>query len=116
MTLSNYRGGMGTGQVDAAAFLGAIDGAGVELKFPNIYLATGGVTAIAPARYFEQGQTLTYEVSIADSSIASMRTHLQTLYFQGLKEGTTQATITASNGVKQEFVITVRRGAGNGWL
>ena len=116
MTLSNYRGGMGTGQVNAAAFLGAIDGAGVEMKFPNIYLATGGVTAIAPARYFEQGETLSYEVSFADGSIASVRTHLQTLYFQGLKEGTTQATITASNGASQQFVITVRRGAGNGWL
>ena len=117
MNLANYRGQMGSGQVSAAAFLAAIDGGGVEMRFPNIYLATGGVSVLSPAPYFKDGATLTYTVSIADETIAAYRSLDNTFYFQGLKSGTTAATITASNGESQQFTITVRRGAGgNGWL
>lgn len=117
LNLSNLRGGMGTGQVNAEAFLAAIDGGGVELKFPNIYLATGGVKVISPALYFVDGEQLSYSLSIENTQVASFREMAGLYYLQGLTEGSTRATVTASNGLSQQFVITVRRGAGgNGWL
>ena len=39
MDLKNYNGKMGEGQVDAYAFLSAIAGAGVEMTFPNVFVA-----------------------------------------------------------------------------
>ena len=117
MNLSNYRGGMGSGQVNADTFLAAIEGKGVEVRFPNIYLATGGVSVVSPARYFKKGEQLTYQVTIADTNIATLRSYNQMLYFQGIAPGTTSAEIRTSDGQTQTFQITVRNGAGsNGWL
>ena len=117
MNLSNYRGGMGSGQVNADTFLAAIEGKGVEVRFPNIYLATGGVSVVSPARYFKNGEQLTYQVTIADTNIATLRSYNQMLYFQGIAPGTTSAEIRTSDGQTQTFQITVRNGAGsNGWL
>ncbi|MBE6208435.1 MAG: peptidase S8 [Rikenellaceae bacterium] len=117
LDLGNFRGGMGSGQVNAEAFLAAIDGKGIELQFPNIYVAMGGVVTVSPARYFKNGGQLTYQVTIADSSVAACRMANGILYFQGLAAGSTKASIHTSNGQSQEFVITVRRAAGgNGWL
>lgn len=115
--LSMYKGKMGAGQVNAAAFLAAIEGAGIEMRFPNLYIAEGGSSATYPARYFVGGESLTYSVSIADQSIATCSISDGKAVFQGVKSGTTTATITASNGVEHKFNITVRKGAaGSGWL
>ena len=117
LNLSALRGGMGSGQVNAEAFLAAIDGGGVELKFPNIYLGTGAVSVVSPALYFVDGEQLSYTLSIQNPQVASFREMAGLYYLQGLAEGQTQATVTASNGQSQHFMITVRRGAGgNGWL
>lgn len=117
LNLSALRGGMGSGQVNAEAFLAAIDGGGVELKFPNIYLGTGAVAVVSPALYFVDGEQLSYTLSIHNPQVASFREMAGLYYLQGLTEGQTQATVTASNGQSQHFMITVRRGAGgNGWL
>ena len=117
MDLRNYRGKMGEGQVDAYAFLNAIAGAGVDMTFPNVFVALDGQTVIAPAIYFENGASQTYTVNISDGSVASCDADGKNLVFKGLKEGQTSATVKASNGKSFDFIITVRKGAaGNGWL
>ena len=117
MDLRNYRGKMGEGQVDAFAFLNAIAGAGVDMTFPNVFVALDGQTVIAPAIYFENGVSQTYTVNISDGSVASCNADGKNLVFKGLKEGQTSATVKASNGKSFDFIITVRKGAaGNGWL
>ena len=115
--LAPYKGQMGSGQVNAAAFLAAIEGAGVEMRFPNLYIAEGGEVATVPARYFLGGEELTYTVTIADESVATCSIKDGKSVFSGLKSGSTTATIKASNGVEHAFNITVRKGANsNGWL
>lgn len=115
INMADYRGGMG-GQVNAEAFLAAIEGAGVDMRFPNIYVATDRQVAVAPARYFK-GDNQTFTVTIADTEVASVTKSGAMLVFKGLKSGSTAATITASGGSSQTFTITVRRGANdNGWL
>lgn len=115
--LSAYRGKMGAGQVNAAALLAAIDGGGVEMQFPNIYIALDGELVVAASQYFLQGETLTYTVSIADESVATCDIEGTKLLFRGVKCGSTRGTITSSNGSEQSFNITVREGASsNGWL
>ena len=115
--LSPYKGQMGSGQVNAAAFLAAIEGAGVEMRFPNLYIAEGGEVATLPARYFVGGEELTYTVNISDESVATCSFEDGKAVFSGLKSGSTTATIKSSNGVEHSFNITVRKGANsNGWL
>ena len=115
INMADYRGGMG-GQVNAEAFLAAIEGAGVDMRFPNLYVATDREMAVAPARYFK-GDNQTFTVNIADTEVASVTKSGAMLLFKGLKSGSTAATITASGGSSQTFTITVRRGANdNGWL
>lgn len=117
MDLRNYKGKMGSGQVDAYAFLQAIAGAGVDMTFPNVYVAVGGSTTLAPAMYFNNSENATFSVEIANSQIASCIAEGKTLKFTGLKEGQTTATVKSSNGASQSFTITVRNSAnGNGWL
>ena len=113
--MSNYRGRMG-GQVNAEAFLAAIEGAGVDMRFPNLYIATQSQMAVAPARYFK-GDNQTFNVTVADTNVVAVENSGQILVFRGLKSGSTTATITASGGSSQTFTITVRRDANdNGWL
>ena len=118
MNMSDYRGQMGAGQINAEAFLAAIaDGAGAEMVFPNIYIALGGSVAVNPARYFVGGDSLTYTVTASDSSLVEITAADGKIVFCGLKSGSTKATIKASNGKSFDFTVTVRRGANdNGWL
>ena len=117
MDLRNYKGQMGNGQVDAYAFLQAIAGAGVDMTFPNVYVAVGGSTTLAPAMYFKNADAATFTVEIANAEIASCKAEGKTLKFTGLKEGQTPATVKCSDGTTQSFTITVRNSAnGNGWL
>ena len=122
LNLADYRGHMGAGQVNTAAFLAAIagDDAGQQMRFPNLYIATDSSVAVSAARYFADGQSLTYTVQIADTSIATVakaQGNSNNLIFTALQSGSTAATITASNGKSFDFTITVRRGANNnGWL
>ena len=122
INMADYRGQMGAGQVNTAAFLAAIagDDAGQQMRFPNLYIATDSSVAVSAARYFADGQSLTYTVQIADTSIATVakaQGNSNNLIFTALQSGSTAATITASNGKSFDFTITVRRGANNnGWL
>lgn len=117
INLNAYRGQMGAGQVNADALLAAIEGAGRELSFPNLYIDQNGTVAVVPSRYFVGGEVLTYNVTIDNVAVATVATEGSKLLFKGVGEGSTTARIVASNGTTQSFTITVRRGANsNGWL
>ncbi len=117
INMSDYRGKMGSGQVNATKFLNAIAGAGAEMRFPNLYVAVNGSVQVAPALYFVSGETLSYDVIISDQSVATCEKQGSKLLFKGLKQGSTKASVKASNGQMHEFNITVRSSAnGNGWL
>ena len=117
MNLKDYRGKMGNGQVDAYAFLQAIAGAGVDMVFPNVYVAVNGSATYVPSMYFKNGDNLTYTVSIDNAAVASCKSEGNKLVFTGLASGQTSAVITASDGTSMSFTVTVRNSAaGNGWL
>ena len=116
MNLKDYRGKMGSGQVDAHAFLQAIAGAGVDMTFPNLFIALDGQVTIAPAMYFKNGGK-NFEVTISDSSVAAYAVEGSKLVFFGEKEGQTSAVIKSDSGESFTFTITVRKSAAsNGWL
>ncbi len=117
MNLSDYAGEMGAGQVNATALLAAMEGAGLEMRFPNLYIREGETITTAPMRYFVGGEELTYTVKISDQTVATATPEGDKMLFAGVKQGVTTATITASNGVEHAFNITVRPSAsGSGWL
>ena len=116
MNLKDYRGKMGSGQVDAHAFLQAIAGVGVDMTFPNLFIALDGQLTIAPAMYFKNGGKK-FEVTISDSSVAAYAVEGSKLVFFGEKEGQTSAVIKSDSGESFTFTITVRKSAAsNGWL
>ena len=115
--LEPYKNQMGSGQVNAAALLKAIAGAGEKMHFPNLYIGVESQVVVAPARYFEGGDKLSYEITIANSAVASFEKQGAKVIFKGLKSGSTKASVKASNGETHDFTITVREGAtDNGWL
>lgn len=117
LPLGVYRNNMGAGQVNAERLLKAIEGNGRPIKFPNLYVALNGNITLIPGNYFKNGDTLTYTVQLADTSIASFAMSGTKMIVTGLNEGITQGTITASDGTTQSFAVTVRKGANNkGWL
>lgn len=117
ISLGDYNGRMGSGQVNAAKLLKAIEGSGKELTFPNLYIPLNGAVVVTPEIYFENGKTLTYTFEIDNGAIASYSNSNGTHTVKGTAEGFTHATVRASNGKTQSFVITVRDAAnGNGWL
>lgn len=112
MDMKDFKGGMGHGQINAYALLKAVEGAGVEMTFPNLYVAVGGQTTVSPSMYMEVNA---FTVSVADSSVATAEVVNGMVVVKGLKAGQTTASITGSRTDK--FVITVRENAnGNGWL
>ena len=114
---SNYRGQMGVGQVNAAKLLNAVAGNGTQVSFPNLYINLGGEVTAIPANYFLGGETMTYTVSISDTTVATASVEGRKLTVKGLRSGTTKASITSSGNETHTFNITVRKVAnGNGWL
>ena len=107
-----FNGKMGHGQVNAYRLLKAIEGAGVEMTFPNVFVAVGEEKVYDPALYMD-GTTFT--ATVDDSSVAAVEIKDGKLIVKGLKEGQTAASVKGSR--TDGFVITVRSGAeGNGWL
>ena len=107
-----FSGKMGHGQVNAYKLLKAIEGAGVEMTFPNVFVAVEEEKVYDPALYMDGAA---FTVTVEDSSVASVEMKDGKLIVKGLKEGQTRASVKGDR--TDDFVITVRSGAeGNGWL
>ena len=112
LPMNSFKGKMGYGQINAYAFLKAIEGAGVEMTFPNIFLDVEQQKIVAPSTYMDG---TSFSVTVDDESVATASVKDGKIIFTGVKEGQTTATVTGSR--TDSFVITVRKGAeGNGWL
>ena len=115
MNLIDRKGKMGK-LADAGQLLAAIDGAGSDMKVPNVYVATGKAATIDLARYFVKGEELTYTCTGANEGVAKTTVTGTLLKVEGVADGSTTATIQAGN-LSQTITITVRKNAGsNGWL
>ena len=113
LDMNSFKGGMGAGQINAYGLLKAIEGTGVEMTFPNLYVAVGGQTTVAPSMYMDGAS---FSVKVSDPSVATAEIVNGKMIVKGLKAGQTQATINGLNRT-DKFVITVREAAnGNGWL
>ena len=111
-SMNSFKGGMGHGQVNAYGLLKAIEGAGVDMTFPNIFVAEGGQAVAIPSMYMDGSS---FSVSVSDASIATAEIVDGKMIIKGLKAGQTEASVTGARTDK--FVITVRSNAnGNGWL
>ena len=107
-----FKGKMGYGQVNAYNFLKLIEGAGIEMTFPNLFVAVGEEKSVEPSMYMDG---TSFEVTVADPSVATAVVQNGKVIVKGLKEGQTTAAIKGAR--TDNFVITVRNGAaGNGWL
>lgn len=122
MNLNDYRGKMGR-LIDAGALLRAIgNGAGSDMRVPNVTVAPSEVQIIDLARYFVEGNSVHYIVKCASSTIADAAIVDDTkLVVTGIEPGVTTATIELHDKnnsqviTKQTIAITVRKG-GNGWM
>ena len=114
-SLSKYKGKMGK-LVNAGKLLKAIEGAGRDMKLPNIYVAVGSSDSIELSRFFVDGDKNKYECLIEDASIATITVKGSELTVTGVKEGFTSLTVIVS-GVSHTVNVTVRKNAnGNGWM
>lgn len=117
MSLPAYKDKMGAGLVNAGNLLNAIEGSGSEMIVPNVYVGISKSETIDLARYFVDGESLTYTCTIADSSIATVSVEGTKMSVTGVKAGITKLTVSTSNGKSQTVTVTVREGANdNGWM
>ena len=110
--MGEFKGGMGAGQINAYALLKAIEGAGVDMTFPNLFVQAGGQVVALPSMYMDGDS---FSVVVNDTSVATAEIKDGKMIVKGLKAGQTEASVT---GIRTDkFVITVRESAnGNGWL
>ena len=113
--LSKYKGKMGK-LVNAGKLLSAIEGAGSDMKIPNIYLVPAEEVIVELSRFFMRGETLTYKCSVEDNTVATAVVDGTKLIVSGVAEGFTLLTVTV-DGVAHSVNVTVRKSANNnGWM
>ena len=123
MNLNDYRGKMGT-LVNAGALLQAIkDGAGSDMRVPNVAVAPGEVLTIDLAKYFVNGENFYYIVKLASTTVADAKiADNSQLVVTGIEPGVATATIEVHDEnsqviTKQTIAITVRKnGNASGWM
>ena len=114
LNMNLFKKQMGHGQVHAYNFLKAIEGAGVEMTFPHVFVSVGETKVIDPSVYMD-GTDFTASAS-DNQSVATVEVKNGKVVITGLAEGQTAALVTGG-GKTQMFTITVRKSAsGNGWL
>ena len=118
ITLDRYRGKMGR-MAKADKLLQLIEsGEGsVDMKVPNVYVAPGNTVTLDLARFFKNGESLSFTCTSAQSSVASVTVEGTKMVVTGNKVGFTNITVKTSNGQEQTIVATVRKNANNnGWM
>ena len=111
MNLEDYRGKMGH-LVDAGALLKAIDGAGRDMRLPNLYLAPSEIVTLDLGYYNIDNAT---SATVSNEAIAKVLLESNILTITAMSNGQTTLTITADKSYN--VTITVRDGANdNGWL
>lgn len=117
LNLSNYRGKIG-GLIDAGLVLSNIEGNNYNaqpMRVPNVYLGLEATKIIDLSKIYESNVTAT-DFNVTDNSVAAVSLQNNKLTIKGTKVGMTKASVTSSDGKTQEFVITVRKTTGNGWM
>ena len=113
--LSKYKGKMGK-LVDAGKLLNAIEGAGSDMKLPNIYVAPQANAVVDLSRFFKNGESLKYTCSVEDEKIATAAINGTVLTVNGVAEGFTLLNITVGD-TTYTVNVTVRNSANNnGWM
>ena len=86
------------------------------MRVPNITIAPGATHTIDLAKYFVNGETLTYSVEGANAAVATAKVEGTKLVVTGVASGATTATIKAGE-TTQNIAVTVRKGSSeNGWM
>lgn len=65
---------------------------------------------------FKDGVITASSFDIADSNVAAVSLDGNSLKIKGSAQGTVKASVKSSDGNTHEFVITVRKTAGNSWM
>ena len=113
MNLDAFKGKMGHGLVDAAAFLQAIETGGAPLRFPNVFVQTDKENTYDVSLYMDGSNFI---CTVNDPSLVEVVINGSKAIFKGLKAGQTMASVTNGTDV-HNFVITVSATAnGNGWM
>lgn len=114
--LSKYKGKMGK-LVNAGKLLKAIEeGAGSDMKLPNIYVAPNQEVVIELSRFFIDGDKLTYTSSVDNAEIAKSVINGTEMTVTGVAEGFTLLNVTVADKT-YTINITVRNAANNnGWM
>jgi subtilisin family serine protease len=113
--LSKYKGKMGK-LVNAGKLLNAIEGAGSDMKLPNIYVAPQGNAVVDLSRFFKNGESLKYACSVETEKVATAVVNGTILTVNGVAEGFTLLNITVGD-TAYTVNVTVRNSANNnGWM
>jgi N-acyl-L-homoserine lactone synthetase len=102
--------------VNAGKLLKAIEGAGSDMKLPNIYVAPSQEAVIELSRFFIDGDKLTYTSSVDNAEIAKSVINGTEMTVTGVAEGFTLLNVTVADKT-YTINITVRNAANNnGWM
>ena len=113
--LNKYKGKMGK-LVNAGKLLNAIEGAGRDMRLPNVYVAQGQNAVIELSRFFVDGEKKIYASVVENESVATAIVDGTRLTVTGVAEGFTLLTITV-DGADHVVNVTVRKNANNnGWM
>lgn len=113
--LSKYKGKMGK-LVNAGKLLKAIEGAGSDMKLPNVYVAPKQEVVMDLSRFFVDGEKLAYTCNVDNDKVAEAVINGTELTVTGIAEGFTLLDITVADKT-YTINITVRKAANNnGWM